>query len=56
MQAPAQAPKLSAPIDLQRVRSLFRRPQRVAAADFLRREIAARMFDRLELVKIAPSA
>lgn len=54
MQAPAQPPKLSAPIDLQRVRSLFSRPQRVAPADFLRREIAARMFDRLGLVKIAP--
>lgn len=54
MQAPAQPPKLSAPIDLQRVRSLFSRPQRVAPADFLRREISSRMFDRLELVKIAP--
>ncbi|MBY0557004.1 MAG: methyltransferase domain-containing protein [Burkholderiaceae bacterium] len=54
MQAPAQPPKLSAPIDLQRVRRLFARPERVAPADFLRREIAERMLDRLGLVKISP--
>jgi malonyl-CoA O-methyltransferase len=45
---------LSAPIDLARVRTLFSRPQRVERADFLRREIAARMHERLMLVKVAP--
>jgi malonyl-CoA O-methyltransferase len=54
MQVPANPPKLSAPIDLERVRKLFSRPERVQPADFLRREIASRMFDRLELIKIAP--
>jgi len=46
---------MSAPIDLARVRALFARPERVAAADFLRREIAARMHERLLLVKTAPA-
>ena len=46
--------RMSAPIDLARVRRLFADPQRVAASDFLRREIAARMHERLGLVKIAP--
>jgi malonyl-CoA O-methyltransferase len=50
---PARA-KLSAPIDLRRVRQLFASPERVAESDFLRREIAGRMHERLELVKIAP--
>lgn len=45
---------MSAPIDLARVRSLFARPERIAPADFLRREIAQRMHERLLLVKIAP--
>jgi malonyl-CoA O-methyltransferase len=45
---------MSAPIDLARVRQLFAQPQRVAPSDFLRREIAARMHDRLGLVKIVP--
>ncbi|WLI89803.1 methyltransferase domain-containing protein [Massilia sp. R2A-15] len=45
---------MSAPIELSRVRRLFARPARVAPSDFLRREIASRMHDRLELVKIAP--
>ena len=50
-----QAPsKMSAPIDLDRVRQLFTDPQRVSASDFLRREIANRMFERLTLVKTAP--
>jgi malonyl-CoA O-methyltransferase len=53
--ASSQIPsKMSAPIDMARVRDLFADPARVAASDFLRREIAARMFDRLSLVKIAP--
>jgi malonyl-CoA O-methyltransferase len=45
---------MSAPIDLARVRTLFSDPARVAPSDFLRREIASRMHDRLELVKVAP--
>ncbi|WP_082493691.1 methyltransferase domain-containing protein [Massilia sp. Leaf139] len=45
---------MSAPIDAERVRALFAEPQRVAPADFLRREIAARMHERLSLVKIVP--
>jgi len=54
MEVPAKPPKLSAPIDQVRVRALFGRPERVAPSDFLRREIASRMFDRLELIKLAP--
>jgi malonyl-CoA O-methyltransferase len=46
--------KMSAPIDLLRVREFFSRPARVQPSDFLRREIAARMHERLQLVKIAP--
>lgn len=45
---------MSAPIDTVRVRELFSRPARVQPSDFLRREIAARMHERLTLVKIAP--
>jgi len=45
---------LSAPIDLARVRRLFARPHLIAPADFLRREIAGRMRERLALVKILP--
>lgn len=48
--------KFSAPIDLGRVRKLFSSPQRVAESNFLRREVAARMCERLELVKIDPSS
>lgn len=44
----------SAPIDLRRVRNLFASPQRVAESNFLRREIAGRMLERLSLVKIKP--
>lgn len=51
---PSSEPRLSAPIDLARVRHLFSSAQRVADAEFLRREVAARMFERLELVKIDP--
>ncbi len=54
MQAPAKPPKLSAPIDLDRVRALFADPARVAESDFLRREIASRMHERLQLVKVNP--
>ena len=51
--APSKA-KHSAPIDLRRVRHLFARAERVAESAFLRREIAARMHERLELIKIEP--
>ena len=44
----------SAPIDLQRVRQLFSRPLRLKMADFIQREIAQRMFERLQLVRLAP--
>ena len=54
MPVPPTPPKMSAPIDLPLVRAFFARPARVLASDFLRREIAARMHERLELVKIAP--
>ncbi|WP_426194449.1 methyltransferase domain-containing protein [Massilia sp. DWR3-1-1] len=45
---------MSAPIDGATVRRLFNDPASVAGSDFLRREIASRMHERLELVKIAP--
>jgi malonyl-CoA O-methyltransferase len=51
----AAAQQYSSPIDLPRVRDLFRVPAQVAESDFLRREIAGRMHERLSLVKIAPS-
>ena len=54
MASPSTPSKMSAPIDAERVRALFAEPQRVASADFLRREIAARMHERLSLVKIVP--
>jgi malonyl-CoA O-methyltransferase len=44
----------SAPIDLRRVRKLFADSGRVAESDFLRREVASRMHERLGLVKIKP--
>lgn len=46
--------RLSAPIDVLRVRELFVSPARIAESDFLRREIAGRMFERLDLVKLDP--
>ncbi len=48
--------RLSAPIDLLRVRHLFSQPDRVRDAAFLLREIAGRMHDRLALVKIEPQS
>lgn len=51
---PDPAERLSAPIDLRQVRRLFARPSRIAESNFLRREIASRMRERLELVKIQP--
>lgn len=44
----------SAPIDLRRVRKLFASPEQMANSAFLRREVAARMHERLALVKISP--
>ncbi len=46
----------SAPISLATVRKLFARPARVAESQFLRREIAGRMFERLSLIKINPQS
>jgi len=54
MQVPANPPKLSAPIDMELVRSRFARAERISASDFLRREISSRMFDRLSLIKAGP--
>jgi malonyl-CoA O-methyltransferase len=54
MVSPQPPSTLSAPIELAQVRSLFSRPQQIAQSDFLRREIAARMHERLGVVKIAP--
>lgn len=52
--APPSASSLSAPIDLSLVRRLFARPQRLADSLFLRREIAARMHERLALINLTP--
>jgi malonyl-CoA O-methyltransferase len=46
---------LSAPIHLPLVRRLFATPERVQGSQFLRREIASRMHEKLELVKINAS-
>lgn len=46
--------KSSAPIDLRLVRKLFAAPECVIESDFLRREVAGRMHERLALVRIAP--
>lgn len=51
---PSSEDASSAPIDLRRVRRLFASPQRVTESNFLRREIAGRMHERLSLVKIKP--
>jgi malonyl-CoA O-methyltransferase len=44
----------SAPISVARVQRLFTQPLRCDASQFLRREIAGRMFERLSLIKIQP--
>ena len=44
----------SAAIDLQRVADLFARTERVAGSAFLRREVAARMHERLDVIKLQP--
>lgn len=43
-----------APVSVAAVRRLFARPARCADSQFLRREIAARMFERLGLIRLAP--
>ncbi|MBC7416273.1 MAG: methyltransferase domain-containing protein [Herminiimonas sp.] len=45
---------MSAPIDTRRVRRLFADPTRVVESEFLRREVASRMHERLALVRLAP--
>jgi malonyl-CoA O-methyltransferase len=45
----------SAPIHVPLVKRLFAQPARVAESDFLRREVSARMQERLQLVKITPA-
>ena len=52
--SPPEPQRVSAPISLAQVRRLFSRPERVAESQFLRREIAGRMFERLSLIKIDP--
>ncbi len=52
--SPPESQRVSAPISLVQVRRLFSRPERVAESQFLRREIAGRMFERLSLIKIDP--
>ncbi|ASU37412.1 SAM-dependent methyltransferase [Herbaspirillum sp. meg3] len=52
--SPNASAKLSAPIDLPLVRRLFSTPARVAESDFLRREVSARMQEKLLLIKIEP--
>ena len=44
----------SAPIDLALVRKLFSRTEKRQPADFIYREIAARMLERLQLVRLDP--
>lgn len=44
----------SAPIDLNRVRQLFSQPKKRNADDFIQREIASRMLERLELIRLDP--
>ena len=43
-----------APVSVAAVRRLFAQPERVADSQFLRREIAARMFERLALIRLDP--
>lgn len=43
-----------APVSVAAVRRRFARPERCADSQFLRREISARMFERLALIKASP--
>ena len=47
--------RASAPISMRRVRQLFSAPSRCERSQFLRREIAGRMFERMSLIKSRPS-
>lgn len=49
----ADAPR-GLPIDVQSVRQAFSDPSRVVGSQFLRREVAQRMHERLSLVKLNP--
>lgn len=49
------SPSASAPISLSQVRRLFAEPTQVAPSQFLRREVASRMQERLALIKIDPA-
>ena len=42
------------PIELEKVRSLFDKPEKTRDSQFMRREVASRMEERLSLVKIDP--
>lgn len=42
------------PIELEKVRSLFFKPDRTRDSQFMRREVASRMAERLSLIKIDP--
>lgn len=44
----------NAAIDLETVRHLFAKPEKIEASAFLRQEIASRMRERLSLVKLSP--
>lgn len=46
--------RYSAPISVATVRQLFAHPSRCAGSQFLRREVSARMFERLSLIKAQP--
>lgn len=46
--------KQSAPISLSKVRQLFAKTERIAQSQFLRREIAQRMQERLPLIRVQP--
>ncbi len=54
--SPSQSSQSSAPIDLACVRRAFARPARLQESQFLRREVAQRMHERLSLVKLTPQA
>lgn len=43
------------PVELEKVRSLFDRPEKTGDSQFMRREVASRMDERLSLVRIDPS-
>ncbi len=46
--------KLSAPIDQAAVKRSFTKPEKTEPTNFIRREIAARMAERLDLIKLQP--